>query len=94
MFVVVAQILFLFPKTDLRFNYFLVSVFALLGIVLVTTSIVNLACKTLTIVGTVVQIFFFIFLFPLGTAIAVWGIWLLKKAKQDKIANHPSERTR
>jgi hypothetical protein len=88
-FVVVAQILFLFPKTNLAFNHFLAAVFALLGIVLVAASVANLACRRLTFVGTVVQIAFLIPMVPVGTAFAVWGIWLLRKAKQDDVANTP-----
>ena len=90
-FVVVAQILFLFPKTNPGFNHFLAAVFALLGTVLVAASVTNLACKRLTFVGTVVQIAFLILIVPVGTAFAIWGIWLLRKAKQEGVANTTSE---
>ena len=79
-FLVVAEILIVFPSGDTAINHFMAAVFVLVGIVLVATNIVNLACKTLTFVGTVVQIAFLILLFPLGTAFAIWGIWLMRKA--------------
>lgn len=65
-----------------EYYYLLSAVYALNGIVLIATSIVNMIRKELNPIASVIQILLFIFLFPFGTAIGLCGWGLLIKAKR------------
>ncbi len=59
--------------------HFVAFLFALVGAVVLVTAILNLVCGRLAFVSTVVQIVFTLPVLPLGTALGIWSIVLLRR---------------
>jgi len=90
--VMVLDFVSMMPKYgNLEFYRLELVVFALYGLFLVTTSLINFIRKELHSITTAIQIIIFMFI-PVsffGWIFGIWGIWLFLKKMDDKVDANP-----